>query len=318
MNDSWNSSLKKRGIALFNTFFHSPPFRWNLRSFLLVDAAICIASNALVIVSVFINKFFQMKSNIIISATAAIALLLTSCATIGPGEVGVKVNRGVMQEKVYDPGRYRVGVNEYMIRVPTRTVNKEVHLSLPSKEGLNVKAEISILYHIKKDEVPTIIEEIGRNYEDVMILSVFRSAAADICSQFYAKDMHTGKRSVIEGRILHHMDSLLLDRGFVIEQVLMKSISLPEGLYSAIEDKLEAEQEAQRMEFVLQKERLEAERKKIEAQGTADAQKILAEGLTENTIQWRSLEVLNNLAASPNAKLIITDGQTPVIIGDQK
>mmetsp|Transcript_34917 Transcript_34917/g.45960 ORF Transcript_34917/g.45960 Transcript_34917/m.45960 type:complete len:115 (-) Transcript_34917:25-369(-) len=113
------------------------------------------------------------------------------------------------------------------------------------------------------------------------------------------------------------MDSLLLDRGFVIEQVLMKSISLPAGLYTAIESKLEAEQEAQRMEFVLQRERLEAERKKIEAQGTADAQKILAQGLTENTIQWRSLEVLNNLAASPNAKLIITDGKTPVILGGQ-
>jgi regulator of protease activity HflC (stomatin/prohibitin superfamily) len=129
--------------------------------------------------------------------------------------------------------------------------------------------------------------------------------------------MHSGKRSEIEGRILHHMDSLLLDRGFVIESVLMKSISLPAGLYSAIEDKLEAEQDAQRMEFILQRERLEAERKEIEAIGTANAQKILAEGLTENTIQWRSLEVLNNLAASPNAKLIITDGSTPIIVGDK-
>lgn len=258
-----------------------------------------------------------MKTKIYFVAMAAFALIMTSCATIGPGEVGVKVNRGVMENRVYNPGRYSVGANEYMIRVPVRTVNKEVKLNLPSKEGLNVSAEISILYHIQKDDVPKIIEEIGRNYEDVMILSVFRSASADICAQFYAKDMHSGKRSEIEERIMHHMDSLLLDRGFVIESVLMKSISLPQGLYAAIEDKLEAEQEAQRMEFVLQRERLEAERKKIEAQGTADAQKILAEGLTENTIQWRSLEVLNNLAASPNAKLIITDGQTPVIVGGQ-
>ncbi len=258
-----------------------------------------------------------MKSKMYIVAMAAFALIITSCATIGPGEVGLKVNRGVMDDRVYNPGRYSIGANEYMIRVPVRTVNKEVRLNLPSKEGLNVNAEISILYHIEKEKVPEIIAEIGRNYEDVMILSVFRSASADICAQFYAKDMHSGKRSEIESRILHHMDSLLLDRGFVIEQVLMKSISLPAGLYTAIESKLEAEQEAQRMEFVLQRERLEAERKKIEARGTADAQKILAEGLTENTIQWRSLEVLNNLAASPNAKLIITDGTTPVIVGGQ-
>lgn len=258
-----------------------------------------------------------MKNKIYIAAMAAIALIFTSCATIGPGEVGVKVNRGVMENKVYDPGRYRVGANEYMIRVPIRTVNKEVKLNLPSKEGLNVSAEISILYHIQKDDVPAIIEEIGRNYEDVMILSVFRSASADICAQFYAKDMHSGKRSEIESRILHHMDSLLLDRGFVIESVLMKSISLPSGLYDAIEDKLEAEQEAQRMEFVLQRERLEAERKKIEAQGTADAQKILAEGLSESAIRWRSLEVMQNLATSPNAKVIITDGKSPMIVGGE-
>lgn len=259
-----------------------------------------------------------MKNTIYVVAIALIATFFTSCMTIGPGQVGVKVNRGVMEDRVYDPGRYRVGANVNYIRVPIRTVNKEVKLNLPSKEGLNVNAEISILYHIQKDDVPSIIEEIGRNYEEVMILSVFRSASADICANFMAKDMHSGKRSEIEAAILHHMDSLLLDRGFVIESVLMKSINLPSGLYDAIEDKLEAEQEAQRMEFVLQRERLEAERKKIEAQGTADAQRILSEGLSEAAIRWRSLEVMQNLSTSPNAKVIITDGKSPMIIGGQE
>ena len=257
-----------------------------------------------------------MKTKFTIIAMAAVALFTTSCMTINPGEVGVKINRGVMEEKVYPPGRVQVGANTRLIRVPVRTVNREVKLNLPSKEGLNVSAEISILYHIESEKVPEIIEKIGTNYEEVMILSVFRSASADICAQFYAKDMHSGKRSEIEKAIMHQMDSLLDDRGFVIESVLLKSISLPQGLYTAIEDKLEAEQEAQRMEFILQKEQMEAERKKIEAKGTADAQKILADGLNELTIQWRSLEVLNNLASSPNAKLIITDGKTPMLIGD--
>ena len=112
------------------------------------------------------------------------------------------------------------------------------------------------------------------------------------------------------------MDSLILDRGFVIESVLMKSISLPSGLYEAIESKLEAEQIAQRMEFELQQERLEAQRKKIEAQGVRDAQQILAEGLSEEIIKWRSLEVLEKLSASPNSKLIITDGKAPVLISE--
>ncbi len=243
-----------------------------------------------------------------------LALTLTSCMTINPGEVGVKINRGVMDNTVYQPGRVRVGANTRLVKVPIRTVNREIQLNLPSKEGLNVKAEISILYHIEQEMVPDIIREIGSDYEDVVILSVFRSASADICAKFFAKDMHSGKRSEIENAIQDHMHELLSERGFTIEAVLLKSISLPPGLYTAIEDKLESEQEAQRMEFVLQKERMEAERKKIEAQGTADAQKILADGLNEKTIEWRSLEVLNNLAASPNAKLIITDGKTPMIV----
>jgi regulator of protease activity HflC (stomatin/prohibitin superfamily) len=242
-------------------------------------------------------------------------MVLSSCAIIAPGEVGVKRTLGKLKPKVYQPGV--VGVNPFVsriVRVPTRTVNLEVRLNLPSKEGLNVLSEISILYHINSQKAPELIETVGEDYEDIMILSVFRSAAADVCSRFLAKDMHSGQRAVIEGEIRSHMDSLLADRGFVIESVLLKSISLPPGLYDAIETKLEAEQIAQRMEFELEQERLEAQRKKIEAQGVRDAQQILAEGLSIEIIQWRSLEVLEKLSASPNAKLIITDGQAPVLI----
>ena len=258
-----------------------------------------------------------MKTRLSIIAVAAAALFISSCAIINPGEVGVKVRRGVLEQKVYTAGQVQVGAATRLIKVPIRTVNKEVKLNLPSKEGLNVSAEISILYHIEASEVPKIIEEIGTNYEEVVILSVFRSAAADICAQFYAKDMHSGKRGEIEKAIAEKMTSLIGDRGFTIEAVLLKSISLPPGLYTAIEDKLEAEQEAQRMEFILQKERQEAQRKIIEAQGTADAQKILSDGLNERTIQWKSLEVLKELSNSPNTKVIITDGKTPFIVNDE-
>ncbi|MDG1333511.1 MAG: prohibitin family protein [Crocinitomicaceae bacterium] len=258
-----------------------------------------------------------MKTRLSIMAVAAAALLVSSCATINPGEVGVKVKRGVLDKKIYTSGQVPVGPYSQMIKVPTRTVNKEVKLNLPSKEGLNVKAEISILYHIEADNAVQIIEEIGRNYEEVVILSTFRSAAADICAQFFAKDMHSGKRGEIEKAIVDKMTTLVGERGFIIEAVLLKSISLPPGLYTAIEDKLEAEQEAQRMEFILQKERQEAQRKIIEAQGTADAQKILSDGLNERTIQWKSLEVLKELSNSPNTKVIITDGKTPFIVNDE-
>lgn len=245
-------------------------------------------------------------------------LFLSGCAVIRPGEVGVKQRLGKLDDKVRQPGTVLVNpITTKVVKIPTRTENIEVALNLPSKEGLNVYSEISILYNIDDSKAAEIIQEVGTDYENVLILSVFRSAAADVCAQFLAKDMHSGNRANIEEKIKARMENLLNERGFEIEAVLMKSINLPQGLYLAIEDKLEAEQDAQRMEFVLQKERQEAERRKIEAAGIRDAQMILGEGLTPWVIQWRSLDVLNNLSNSPNAKLIITDGKAPVLINPE-
>lgn len=245
--------------------------------------------------------------------------LLTSfsaCTVIRQGEVGVKRTLGVLDPKTYNAGV--VGFNPFtstVIKVPTRTVNLEVRLSLPSKEGLNVQSEISILYHIIASEVPKVIEKIGMNYEDVVIVSVFRSAAADICSKYMAKDMHTAERGKIEKAITTQMTSMLGNRGFVIEAVLLKSIVLPAGLSKSIEEKLQAEQESQRMEFVLLKEKQEADRKRIEAEGISSSQKIISEGLTDRIIQYNSIQAFKDLSASPNTKIIVTDGKAPLLIG---
>ena len=244
-----------------------------------------------------------------------LSFIITSCSVVRPGQVGVKQRFGKLKGDPKNQGI--VLFNPFtttIIKLPTRTVNKEVKLNLPSKEGLNVAARISILYHLKEDKAIDIINNVGKGYEDVLILSTFRSAAADVCARFYAKDMHSGKRSEIEKEIKIQMSDLLKDRGFEIEAVLLKSITLPQGLYSAIEAKLRAEQEAQQMDFILQREKKEAERKRIEAEGVRDAQKIIKEGITEGNIKWRSLEVLKEISTSPNAKLIITDGKSPVLI----
>ena len=248
-----------------------------------------------------------------------VSFLFYSCAVVRPGEVGVKQRLGKLKGNPKNQGL--VFLNPFttvLVKIPTRTVNKEITLNLPSKEGLNVAAKISILYHVKKENAMNIINEVGRNYETVLILSTFRSASADVCARFYAKDMHSGKRAEIEQAIKEQMADILKGRGFVIESVLLKSITLPSGLYSAIEAKLKAEQQAQQMEFILQRERKEAERKRIEAEGVRDAQMIIKEGITESNIEWRSLEVLKELSSSPNSKLIITDGKTPFLInGDE-
>lgn len=240
---------------------------------------------------------------------------LGSCAVIRQGEVGVKRKFGKLEERSLGPGMY--SFNPFFARVLKTTIqteNLEVRLRLPSKEGLTINSEISILYSIQKDKVPSIFNEIGLEYERTAILPVFRSAAADVTSNFMAKDMHSGQRSVIEEKIKSRMEEVLGHRGFVIEQVLLKSIELPTELSRAVERKLEAEQESQRMEFVLERERREAERRKIEAEGTRDAQQILSQGLSKEIIELRSIEAFRELANSPNTKIIITDGKTPYLI----
>lgn len=244
-------------------------------------------------------------------------LCITSCTTVRQGTVGVKQRFGKLDDRIITAGL--VGVNPFttrVVKVPIRTVNREVELALPSKEGLNVQCDISILYRIEAEKVPQIIATIGPDYEQAVIVSVFRSAAADICARYFAKDMHSAQRSVIEAEIARHMNGVLLDRGIVIESVLMKSIKLPAGLAKAIEDKLEAEQRAEQMVFILQRERSEAERRVIEAEGLRDAQLVLTEGLNENIIRYQSIEAFKQLSSSPNAKIIVTDGQTPFLIQD--
>ena len=188
-------------------------------------------------------------------------------------------------------------------------------MSLPSKEGLSVNSEISILYRLQQNKIPSVLENLGQGYESI-ITSVFRSASSDVCAKFYAKDMHSGMRAKIEEEIKVKMEENLTKQAYGIEliAVLMKSIQLPNGLASSIEQKLQAEQDAMRMEFILQQETLEADRKIIEAKGERDAQKILSEGLTDELIQIRSIDAFRELSRSQNSKVIITDGKTPLLI----
>lgn len=238
---------------------------------------------------------------------------LVSCAVIRPGEVGMKSKFGKLGAPkengviAFNPFVSRV------IKLPIQTVNREVMINLPSKEGLTIKSEISILYRINPKMAKSIVTDIGLNY-DKIVIAVFRSASADITSKFFAKDMHSGERDKIEKDIAKKMNDILNDKGFEIESVLMKSITLPDGLAKAIEAKLEAEQQAQRMEFVLQAEKKEAERKNIEAVGVRDAQLILSDGLTDKILQLRQIEMMGNLTNSNNAKIILTDGRTPVFM----
>jgi regulator of protease activity HflC (stomatin/prohibitin superfamily) len=287
------------------------------------------------------------NSKINFIAIISLMLLATSCATVMPDQVGVKRTFGRIHDGVRPPGL--VGFNPFttkVVRVPVRTMNLAIIENLPSKEGLTIRSESSILYSIKSSAVPQILKETGMEFEEMLILPVFRSAASDICSKYDAKDMHSAKRAAIEEEIKKRLIEVCAPKGFVIESVLLKSITLPTGLSKSIEAKLEAEQDALRMQFVLDRQKQEAQRQIIDAEGAKEIARIQAEGkknatiidaeakakgteieaegikrandlisvsLTPNVLKFKQIEAFQKLSASPNTKTIITDGKTPMV-----
>lgn len=248
---------------------------------------------------------------------AVVLPALTGCAIVRQDEIGVRTTLGRITSGPQGPGPQFIvpGVNR-VLRVPGRVVNREVRLELPSREGLNVAAEVSILYRVVPDSVPQLLATAGRDFEEDVVIPVFRSASADVAAQFMAKDMHSGSRLAIESAVRTKMMQTLAPRGLVVENVLLKSIKLPADLARAVEEKLEAEQRSEQMRFVLDRERQEADRRKIEAQGIRDAQRILAEGLTPLVLSFQSIEAFRELAKNPNTKVIVTDGKTPIFLGN--
>ncbi len=290
------------------------------------------------------------KNKLLISAISM--FFLSSCKIVNQDEVAVKRTMGKIKPIVYGPGpRFFNPFVATIITAPVRTVNLQINMILPSKEGLNINAEISILYKIKTEELPKILSQIGFGFENELISPVFRSAAADICSRFDAKDMHSSKRAEIEVQIKSQMEEILEPRGFIIERVMMKSIVMPDGLAKAIEEKLQAEQDALRMEFIKDRERKSVEIKQIQAEGDKQSKIIAAEGfkrtleleaegkanalkteadavmksnelinktLNPAVLKYKSIQALDNLAKSQNSKIIITDGKMQPLLNIDK
>lgn len=256
-----------------------------------------------------------MKKTFLFLVLASMIIGTQSCVIVRQGEVAMKRRLGKLvgepiteQPKLFNP------FTTTWVRVPIKTINLDVNLEIPSSEGLNIRCEASILYRIRPDRVPEVLRQIGTTYEEDIISPVFRSAMANVSSRYLAKDLHSGNRASIEKEVLAQMMLITEPRGFIIEQVLMKRILLPPTLSGAIEQKLSAEQQAEMMQFVIERERQEAQRAIIQAEGQRDAQKILSEGLTNAVLRFETIEAFKQLARSQNAKVIITDGDTPLMI----
>ncbi len=206
----------------------------------------------------------------------------------------------------------------HIMSVRTQEVTQSA--DVPSKEGLTVGLDVSLLFHLSPDKASEVYKTVGENYVEVLVIPVFRSAIRNVTVNYEAKALYTSGRDVIAQAIHKELEEMLLKRGIVVEKVLLRAIRLPKMVEEAINNKLAAEQEAERMKYILEKERQEAERKRIEAQGIADFQRIVSEGIDDRYLKWKALETVNKLAESPNSKFVILGDKSglPIIVNTEK
>jgi regulator of protease activity HflC (stomatin/prohibitin superfamily) len=228
-----------------------------------------------------------------------------SLAYVPPGAVGILTNFGSVTGEVLPEGTHFVSPFKINHVLTVRTQTQEEHTSTPSSEGLNLEIDTSFIYHLDTQKAANLFQTLGPDYARQIIDPNLRSTIRDTTAGHSANTMYSSQRKDIEDEIKKGLKNALEPRGIVVENVLLRDIQLPHALKAAIETKQQAEQESLAMSFRLQKERQEADRKRIEAQGIHDFQQIVAQGISPQLLQWKGIEATETLAKSPNSKIII-------------
>lgn len=252
---------------------------------------------------------------------------------IDAGHVGVQILFGEVQPNILYEGlnivNPLVDIKEMSIQTQNYTMaghtdeaqgTSDDPIHVLSRDGLEVAIDLTVLYKINPTEAPKIYREIGINYQDKIVRPITRTGIRESATYYDAISLFSGKREEFEQNIRNKIYDEFKKRGMILERLLVRNITLPQTVKEAIERKITAVQEAQRMEYVLQRERQEAERKRVEAQGVADAQRIINSGLSDKILQFEMIKVQKELVNSQNSKIIILGGKQtpPFIIGDQK
>lgn len=256
------------------------------------------------------QKFPQLQSLRWWLAIPVILVFLAFSAVkiVPPGNVGIVILFGKVQSAIPE-GLHFVNPLASVQLMNVRTQEIFEHAEAPSKEGLNVVIEVSCLYHLIPEDAARMYRQVGPRYDQVVVKPQFRSAIRGITVRHEAKDLYTSSREMITNEIYEDLAGDLLKRGVEVEKILLRRMQLPKSIEEAINAKLAADQEAQRMRFVLDKEKQEAERKRIEAQGIQDFQRIVSQGISDQLLRWKGIEATEKLAASSNAKVVIVGGK---------
>ena len=262
---------------------------------------------------------------------ALIGILTSAVKQIDAGEVGVQSVFGKVVPETLSSGLNFVNpiANVYIFDGKTQNYTMSaVHdegdksgddaIRVLTADGLEVVVDLTVLFRILPSEAPKILKEIGEDYKNKVVRPITRTMIRDNAVYYDAVALYSLKRNEFQTRIYNDIEKNFKKRGLVLEQLLIRNINLPNSVKQTIESKINAEQDAQKMQFVLQKEKQEAERKRVEAQGIADYQKILSTGLSDKQLQYESILAQKELAKSPNAKVIIMGSGkgTPIILGN--
>ena len=277
--------------------------------------------------------FYKYAKTLKVIGVVFAILGLTSSAVVqvDAGEVGVQSVFGKVQTSTLNSGLNLVNPLAKVVVFDAKTQNytmSSVHdegdkqgddaIRVLTADGLEVVVDLTVLFRIIPSEAPRVLREIGEDYKDKVVRPITRTMIRDNAVYYDAVALYSLKRNEFQQRIYRDIENNFKKRGLVLEQLLIRNINLPTSVKTTIESKINAEQDAQKMQFVLQKEKQEAERKRVEAQGIADYQKILSTGLSDKQLQYESIIAQKELAKSPNAKVIIMGGKnTPIILGNQ-
>ena len=257
-----------------------------------------------------------------------LGLFIACIIQINVGEAGVKVLFGKVQKDVLGSGLHFVNPLLNIERVDIKTQNYTMSgvndegdkkgddaIKVLASDGLEVTIDLTVLYRVVASEAPKLLNETGQDFKDKIVRPLTRTKIRDNAVYYQAIELFSSRRDEFQQRIYKSIEDNFRQRGLLLEQLLVRNITLPNSVKASIESKINAEQDAKKMEFVLQKEKQEAERKRVEAQGIADYQRIINTGLTDNQLQYEQIQAIKELALSQNAKIVMMGkGNTPVII----
>jgi regulator of protease activity HflC (stomatin/prohibitin superfamily) len=254
------------------------------------------------------NVVFRSSSAISLAVAVVFALIaLTQAFTVIPaGHVGIVDFFGTVSDKTLSPGINFVNPMAKVVKYSAQTKEHKETMQVLSREGLTIGLELSVLYRIDPDSAASIYKKIfGGDYEEVILVPQFRSISRAVTASFQASALYSTERERLSEAVQAELAKTVGVRGIIVESTPLRNVALPSQLTEAIEQKQRADQESQRMEFILTKEKQEADRKRIEAKGIADFQTIVAAGISEQLLRWKGIEATLKIAESNNSKVVI-------------